>query len=138
MTDKYSKEKRSEIMSLVRSRRTGPEEDVARLLRKIKLHYRRNINSLPGKPDFVLIDYRSVIFVHGCFWHGHKNCPKARLPKSNVKFWSDKVEGNRRRDSRVARLLRNKGYRVFIVWQCSLRYPERIKKRLINGFQLDL
>lgn len=132
MVDKYSKAKRSEIMSLVKSKRTGPEEKVAELLREIGIKYRRNVKSLPGSPDFVIRSSKTIIFVHGCFWHGHRNCAKARRPKSNVRYWEEKVIGNRRRDGRVMRQLRKEGWHIITVWQCRLRYPDQVKNRLLS------
>ena len=130
MADKYSKGKRSEIMSLVKSLRTGPEEEVAALLRQLGVRYRRNVKSLAGTPDFVVRSAETVIFVQGCFWHGHVNCSKARIPKSNVRFWKEKVLKNKSRDWCVARQLRLEGWRVINIWQCRLKHPDRVIKRL--------
>ena len=130
MADIYSKAKRSEIMSRVKHTRTAPEEKVAGLLRKLKAKYRRNVKSLPGSPDFVVKSAKTVIFVHGCFWHGHSNCKLARRPKTNRKFWFKKAVDNRRRDLRKNRLLRKHGWHVITIWQCRLRTPDRVLKRL--------
>ncbi len=135
MADIYSKTKRSEIMASVKSRRTGPEEKVAKILREGKIQYRRNVKSLPGKPDFVVKSANTIIFVHGCFWHGHKNCKYANLPKSNKKFWREKVIANKRRDSRVYRGLRRAGWHIITVWQCRLKQPERVAKRVGTTIQ---
>jgi DNA mismatch endonuclease (patch repair protein) len=85
---------------------------------------------LPGKPDFVIKPSKTVIFVHGCFWHNHPNCSRAKLPKTNRSFWKRKIESNKRRDRRNARLLRNQGWRVITVWQCSLRDPDKVLSRM--------
>jgi len=130
MTDVYSKSKRSEIMSRVKSRGTGPEGTVAALLRKLGMSYRRNSESMPGHPDFVMKHVKAVIFVHGCFWHNHPGCRRAKLPKTNAGFWKRKIRGNRLRDIRTTRLLRSRGWRVITVWQCHLRRPEAVLKRL--------
>jgi len=130
MADIYAKAKRSEIMSCVKHTRTAPEEKVAGLLRKLKIKYRRNVKTLPGQPDFVIKSAKTVIFVHGCFWHGHPNCKLARRPKTNKRFWKQKAIDNRRRDRRKERLLRKQGWRVMTIWQCRLRYPERVIGRL--------
>jgi DNA mismatch endonuclease (patch repair protein) len=130
MADVYSKAKRSEIMSRVKSRRTWPEDKVARLLRGLRVKYRRNVKSLPGMPDFVVSSASAVIFVHGCFWHNHSNCNRAKLPKTNKAFWKRKIESNKRRDKRIGRRLRKEGWRVITVWQCSLRKPEQVMRRL--------
>ena len=130
MADIYDKAKRSEIMSCVKHTRTAPEEKVASLLKKLKIKYRRNVKSLPGQPDFVVKSAETVIFVHGCFWHGHPNCRLARRPKTNRKFWEQKVVDNRRRDSRKERLLRKQGWHVMTIWQCRLRNLDQIVGRL--------
>ena len=130
MADIYTKEKRSDLMSRVKHTRTAPEEKVASLLKKLRIKYRRNVKSLPGQPDFVIQSAKTVIFVHGCFWHGHPNCKLARRPKTNRKFWEQKVVDNRRRDLRKNRLLRKHGWHVITIWQCRLRTPDRVLKRL--------
>ncbi|MHC4574088.1 MAG: very short patch repair endonuclease [Planctomycetota bacterium] len=130
MADIYTKEKRSEIMSRVKNRRTAPEDEVARLLRRLGVRYRRNVKSLAGMPDFVFSSASAVIFVHGCFWHNHSNCNRAKLPKTNKPFWKRKIESNKRRDRRIARSLRQQGWHVFTIWQCSLRQPEKVLRRL--------
>lgn len=130
VVDIYSKSKRSEIMSCVRNRRTAPEDEVAALLKGMGVKYRRNVKTISGQPDFVVRSKSTVIFVNGCFWHGHPNCNRAKLPKSNRRFWKRKIEGNRKRDERIARLLRKEGWHVITVWQCALRNPEHVLKRL--------
>ncbi len=132
MADIYSKHERSAIMASVKSRRTGPEEKVAKMLREGKIRYRRNVKSLPGSPDFVVKSAKTVIFVHGCFWHGHTNCKLARRPKTNKKFWEQKAVDNRRRDRRKERLLRKQGWHVMTIWQCRLKKPEQVEKRLLR------
>jgi len=130
MADIYDKVKRSEIMSCVKHARTAPEEKVAGLLRKLKVKYRRNVKFLPGQPDFVIKSAKTVIFVHGCFWHAHPNCRLARRPKTNKKFWFKKAVDNRRRDLRKNRLLRKHGWHVITIWQCRLRKTDQVLKRL--------
>ncbi len=130
MADIYSKGKRSEVMASVKRSRTGPEEKVAKILRKLKIKHRRNVKSLPGSPDFVVKSAETVIFVHGCFWHGHSNCKLARRPKTNRKFWEQKVVDNKRRDHRKERLLREQGWHVMTVWQCRLRDADMVLRRM--------
>ena len=132
MADIYSKSKRSQIMASVKSRRTGPEEKVAKILRKLKIKFRRNVKSLPGKPDFVVKSACSIIFVHGCFWHGHNNCQYAKTPKTNKKFWRQKVTSNKRRDRRNYRILREAGWHIITVWQCRLKIPNQVERRLLK------
>ena len=130
MADIYSKAKRSEIMAKVKTRRTAPEEKVGALLRRLRVRYKRNVGSLPGSPDFIIATEKLAVFVHGCFWHGHKNCNRAKLPSTNSEFWTKKISGNIRRDRRNERLLRKEGWRVVTIWQCRLRKPESVSRRL--------
>lgn len=137
MTDVYTKSKRSEIMALIKDRKTSPENAVASILRKLKIKYRRNVKSLLGQPDFVIPLNKTVIFVNGCFWHNHTNCNRAKLPSTNRTFWKRKILGNKQRDQRIARLLRKKGWHVIRIWQCNLREPERVIKRLKRIVNVD-
>lgn len=130
MADIYTKQKRSEIMRCVKQRGTAPEEAVAEILRGMKLRFRQNVEDLPGKPDFVIMSCRAVVFVHGCFWHRHAGCSRTTTPASNVEFWRRKFESNLRRDRKNARLLRMEGWRVVTVWECSLRDRRRILAHL--------
>ncbi|MEC7641315.1 MAG: DNA mismatch endonuclease Vsr, partial [Nitrospinota bacterium] len=101
MVDTISKEKRSWNMSRIRSRDTSPELIVRSLLHRLGYRFRIHRKDLPGKPDIVLAKYKTVIFVHGCFWHQHKDCKYAYLPKTRVNFWKEKLQGNSERDKRV-------------------------------------
>ncbi|MFH1371930.1 MAG: very short patch repair endonuclease [Planctomycetota bacterium] len=130
MTDVYTKSKRSEIMARIKGNKTSPEKAVASMLRKLKVNFRRNVKFLPGQPDFVIPLTKTVIFVNGCFWHNHANCKRAKLPSTNRVFWKKKILGNKRRDNRINRLLRKMGWHVLRIWQCKLRQPERVLKRL--------
>ncbi len=130
MVDIYNKNKRSEIMSRVRRSHTGLEEKVKLILKELKIRFRRNVKNLPGSPDFVISSARTVIFVHGCFWHAHTNCKLARRPKTNKKFWINKAIDNKRRDSRKNRLLRKDGWHIITIWQCRLKEPEKVARRL--------
>jgi len=134
MTDIYSKVKRSEIMSHIKNRGTQPEEKIADMLRKLRVRYRRNVKSLPGEPDFVISSAKTVIFVHGCFWHNHSNCNRAKLPKTNRSFWKRKINSNKYRDGKIARLLREQGWHVITIWQCRLRKADQVLKRLKRIF----
>ena len=130
VADIYSKFERSEIMARVRNKGTTPEETVGTFLRELGLRYRRNDRGLPGQPDFSIRSRKTAIFVNGCFWHGHANCPRAKLPQTNALFWATKIQMNKRRDRRVARTLRQQGWRVLTIWQCRLRKPDRVRTRL--------
>lgn len=117
-------------MRNVRRMRTGPEDVVARVLRTIGVGYRRNDRKLPGTPDFANRRRRFAIFVNGCFWHAHRGCARATVPKTNAPFWSQKLAGNRRRDATKIRALRSLGLRVIVVWECATRDPDTLRLRL--------
>lgn len=119
--DVYSREKRSEVMSKVRSSNTGLEMAVRRKLHSLGFRYRLHGKDLPGKPDIVLPKYRSVIFVHGCFWHHHVGCPKSKLPVSNADFWRKKIFRNVQRDEQNIYELERLGWRAVAVWECEVR-----------------
>jgi DNA mismatch endonuclease, patch repair protein len=118
--DTVSKSVRSRMMASVGQSRTKPERVVARFLRLNGIKFRRNLKTLPGSPDLVLAEKRTVVFVHGCFWHGHKNCRSARRPSTNVEYWMRKIDDNIRRDNRKTRQLRQMGWHVITIWQCRL------------------
>lgn len=124
MTDVFTPEKRSEVMSRIRGRDTKPELALRSMLHR--LGYRFTVNSrrnksLPGKPDLILPKYQTVVFVHGCFWHGHENCRHFRLPKSRRQWWTAKIEGNRARDQRNLADLHQLGWHVVTIWECALK-----------------
>lgn len=120
MADTVSKEKRSEIMSHVAGKETKPEKIVRKYLFAQGLRYRKNVKRLPGAPDIVLQKYKAVIFVNGCFWHGHQGCKYAHLPSTNLEYWK-KIADNLERDKRKTQELERFGYRVSVVWQCQLK-----------------
>ncbi len=120
---------RRRIMQAVKSKDTGPELLVRRLLHARGYRYRLHKRSLPGCPDLVFPSRRKVIFIHGCFWHGH-HCPRgARVPKSNTDYWTTKVAGNRARDQAARKRLRAGGWIVLVLWECELRDQERLTRR---------
>ncbi len=112
-------------MSKISSKNTKPEILVRKYLFAHGFRFRVNDKRLPGKPDIVLPKYKSVIFVNGCFWHGHKNCKASTLPTSNTDFWRTKIESNIERDTKEQMQLEQMGYKVFIIWQCQLKSKER-------------
>lgn len=120
MVDSVDRETRSKIMGRVQNKDTRPEMTVRRLVHGAGYRYRLHGKKLPGKPDLVFKGRRKVIFVHGCFWHRHKGCALARLPKSRLDFWLPKLEANRERDRRNEESLREMGWGVLIVWECEL------------------
>jgi DNA mismatch endonuclease, patch repair protein len=130
MTDRFSVAERSAIMSAVRTRDTAPELRVKKLLRSMRIRYSSTVLALPGKPDILLKDLRAVVFVNGCFWHGHQGCPRGALPASNTEFWTRKITANRARDRRQERALRSMGYRVMHVWECELGDEAKLTRRI--------
>lgn len=125
MTDTVDTKTRSRIMSRVRNKNTAIEQAVRKALFAKGFRYKINDKTLPGSPDIVLPKYKAVIFVHGCFWHGHK-CPRGKLPKSRVKYWKQKITTNQVRDNKDINKLINFGWRVAIVWECSLKGKNRL------------
>jgi DNA mismatch endonuclease, patch repair protein len=129
--DRISKTKRSWNMSRIRGRDTDPEIKVRTLLHGLGYRFRLHNKDLPGKPDIVLRRYKSVILVHGCFWHRH-GCKFTTIPSSNVRFWTEKFKRNLARDAVVRRTLRRAGWRVLTVWGCSTTNRERLTVQLIR------
>lgn len=128
--DVFSVEKRSEVMSRIRGKNTKPEMTVRSLTYAMGYRYRLHGGQLPGTPDMVFSGRRKVIFINGCFWHGHKHCKKFKLPKSNAKFWRDKIWANRARDKRDILALGQKGWEVLTVWECELRDLDALASRI--------
>jgi len=127
--DTLTHEQRSERMSLVRSKDTKPELAVCRLVSSLRYRYRKHVRALPGAPDLVFTGRRKVIFVHGCFWHRHA-CVLGRMPKSREEFWRPKLEGNRVRDRRTVRQLRDEGWCVLVIWECQTANLDRLARRV--------
>ena len=131
MPDKFSKETRSRMMSGIKNKNTKPEIMIRKELFGNGFRYRLHNGKLPGKPDMVFKKYMAVIFIHGCFWHGH-DCKYFVWPKSNREFWRDKINGNKKNDKKVIRELHEMGYRICIVWECIIRdhalFPKAMKK----------
>lgn len=141
MVDKFTVEKRSEIMSKIRGKDTNIEMLVRRYLYARGYRYRKNYKELPGTPDIALTRYKIAIFINGCFWHGHDNCKLYVVPKSRTEFWTRKVEMNRARDSRNQEELTAMGWQVIILWECELgrnfdttmiNLQEKIKQSIIS------
>ncbi len=125
MADKVSKEKRSSVMSLVKSSNTKPEMIVRKFLFAQGFRYRLHEKKLPGKPDLTLKKYKTIILINGCFWHGHETCGSYQMPKSNEVFWSDKIEKNKARDIETEIKLKKLGWDIIKVWECELRSKRR-------------
>ena len=125
-----SPEVRRRTMQAVKSKDTAPELTVRRLVHGMGYRFRLHRKDLPGKPDIVLPGRRKVVFVHGCFWHGH-SCPRgAREPKNNARYWRDKIDRNRTRDSSCLRQLETLGWKTLVIWECQLRSEARLTTRI--------
>jgi DNA mismatch endonuclease (patch repair protein) len=123
-------ERRSRMMAGIGPRHTQPELRVRRVAHRLGLRFRLHKKELPGCPDLVFSRFRTVVFVHGCFWHRHSGCRKCYTPKTRVPFWSSKFAGNVARDARDTALLRGAGWRVITIWECETENPRTIQRRL--------
>ena len=128
MVDTISPEHRSWNMSRIKGKNTKPELIVRSHLHKMGFRFRLHRKDLPGKPDIVLPKYRTVIFVHGCFWHRHKSCKYSYNPKSRKKFWREKFEGNVERDKRNRKELSSLDWRSVVVWECQTNHSGKLQK----------
>ena len=118
--DVFSPEKRSSVMSRIKNKDTKAETLVRKWLFTKGYRYRKNVTTLPGKPDIVLPRYRTIVFVHGCFWHAHANCKEAGIPKTRTEWWSEKLASNVARDEVNINKLRDMGWKVYVVWECEV------------------
>jgi len=125
-----TKAERSERMALIRSKDTKPELAVRRLIHGMGYRYRLHGKGLPGRPDLVFAGRSKVIFVHGCFWHLHRNCSRCRPPKSRRDYWQPKLENNAARDKLVRQQLRRLGWGSMIIWECEIENLERLARRI--------
>jgi DNA mismatch endonuclease (patch repair protein) len=128
--DTLSTEQRSERMSRVRGKDTKPEMFVRRLVHGLGYRYRLHVREIPGCPDIVFSGVKKAIFVHGCYWHRHEGCPLARMPKSRIAFWEDKLNGNRERDDLNLKRLTEMGWRYLVVWECELKDKGALQDRI--------
>ena len=124
MADVHDKATRSYNMSRIRNKDTKPEMLVRKFLFANGFRYRLNDKKLSGKPDIVLPKYKTVIFVNGCFWHGHDNCKYFKLPATRTEWWNAKIEGNIKNDIIKHTLLRDAGYKVIVIWECEVKNKE--------------
>ncbi len=134
MADTVSKEQRSLNMSLIRSSGTKPEVFVRSVLHRLGFRFRKNVKTLPGKPDIVLPKFNTVIFVHGCFWHQHEGCRRSTIPKSNVDYWKPKLLRNTERDVQHKKDLEKLGWNVAVTWECEAKKADELIKTLISFF----
>lgn len=116
-------------MQQIKGKHTKPELLVRKYLHAQGFRYKLHDNSLPGKPDLVLLKYKTVIFIHGCFWHGHNNCRYFTIPKTRTEWWTEKIAKNKTNDEKVVKLLKKEGWNVITVWECKLK-PSKLEQTL--------
>ena len=134
MVDVVSRKKRSQMMSGIRSVNTKPEMIVRSLLHSLGLRFRVHTKIENWKPDIVLKRHKTVILVHGCYWHRHNGCKYCYTPKTRVEFWNEKFQTNVERDKKSKRLLRKLGWKVIVVWECETKNIEKLERRLKRHF----
>jgi DNA mismatch endonuclease (patch repair protein) len=130
--DVFNEEKRSWIMSRVKNRDTKPEIIVRSLVHRLGYRFRKNNLNLPGRPDIVLTRHRKVIFVHGCFWHGHRKCKRAFRPTTNKTFWDKKLDKNIVRDKLKNKALKSLGWKTLTIWECQTKDKNKLLSKLEN------
>lgn len=137
--DNHSKDIRSYNMSRIRSKNTKPEELVRKFLFTAGFRYRKHDKRFPGHPDIVLPKYKTIIFVNGCFWHGHRECRYFIWPKTNLEYWQRKINGNIERDKNTYTFLQELGWNVIIIWECKLKKDKRERTLfdLVDSIQLN-
>jgi len=130
MVDNLTSEQRKRAMSRVQQQNTKPEKIVCSILHRLGFRFRKNVSSLIGKPDIVLPKYKTIIFVHGCFWHQHTGCRKSRRPTTNTEFWNEKLDKNMERDKQTEAKLKNLGWNILTVWDCEIKDKELLIEKL--------
>lgn len=137
--DIWDQKKRSEVMSKIRSKNTKPEITLRKALFAKGFRYRINYKKLPGKPDIVFPKYKTAIFVHGCFWHGHDiGCIDSHIPKTNTSFWIQKITKNKERDKKNIALILSMGWKVLTIWDCEIQQKNNIEylvQKIVDSFQ---
>ena len=127
-------EQRSRNMSAIKSKNTKPEIKVRKILHSMGYRFRLHRKDLPGSPDIVLPKYKTVIFVHGCFWHRHENCKYASTPKTRKEFWESKFKANVKRDKEIEEKIKNIGWQSSVIWECELKDTFGLKDKIIDIF----
>ena len=127
-------EQRSRNMSAIKSKNTKPEIKVRKVLHSMGYRFRLHSKDLPGSPDIVLPKYKTVIFVHGCFWHRHENCKYASTPKTRKEFWNKKFTENKKRDSEIQDKIKNLDWRSVVIWECETKNMENLRDKIIDVF----
>lgn len=133
MVDIVDTSTRSRIMASIKGRDTKPEILIRKLLHKRGFRFRLHVKELPGSPDVVLRKYKAVIFINGCFWHGHKGCHLFKIPATRTEFWEEKINKNQLNDIKSIKLLLDNGWRVCVIWECSVRGAKKDLNKVINS-----
>lgn len=128
--DKITKKERSRLMSRIKSKDTKPEMVVRKILTSLGVKYRLHSNKLDGKPDISINKFKTLIFVNGCFWHQHKDCPISNEPKSNTKYWKPKLEKNVKKQQEAISVLTKQHYKVLVFWECETKRPESLTTKI--------
>jgi DNA mismatch endonuclease (patch repair protein) len=137
MTDVHEPEIRSYNMRQIKGKDTKPEMLVRRFLHSKGFRYRLHVKNLPGKPDIVLPKYKTVIFINGCFWHGHKGCKYFKIPETRTEWWKDKIYETKKRDKRKYMELKKSEWKVLIIWECEIKHKkEQILESLLKSLQI--
>ena len=131
-------EQRSRNMSAIKSKNTKPEIKVRKVLHSMGYRFRLHRKDLPGSPDIVLPKYKTVIFVHGCFWHRHENCKYASTPKTRKEFWESKFKANVKRDKEIEEKIKNIGWQSSVIWECELKDTYSLKDKIVDIFGKEL
>lgn len=135
MPDVHTKAQRSYNMSRIKGKDTKPEMLVRKYLHAQGFRYKLHDKTLPGKPDLVLPKYKTVIFIHGCFWHGHTNCKYFKIPQTRTQWWTDKISYNKSKDRQTVKAIRKDGWKIIIVWECNLKKgkAEKTLNKLVSA-----
>ena len=132
--DHLTREKRSWNMSRIKAKDTTPEKFVRSALHRAGYRFRLHVKDLPGKPDIVLPKYKTVIFVHGCFWHRHSGCRRATMPSTNKEYWDKKFKRTIERDQTEQLELKNSGWRIIVIWECELNEKSKLDEIVMKFF----
>ena len=134
MADRISSAKRSGNMRAIKAKHTSPEKRVRSVAHSLGLRFRLHRKDLPGSPDLLFPSRRTALFVHGCFWHRHQNCPRATTPKTNIEYWNRKFRDNIERDRRNRKKLEEAGWKVLVIWECETKNRESLEIFLVKNF----
>lgn len=130
--DRISPKQRSSLMARIRATNTGPELTVRRIVFAMGFRYRLHRRDLPGRPDIVFPSRKKVVFVHGCFWHGHRGCSRTSIPKTRTEYWGPKIARNKNRDKQHLRELARAGWHALVLWECELANTSAVERKLLG------